>query len=432
MKNVKRFTLLFLALFFVFSLTASPNNVKALAIPEGLAFDNGRNLAFSALGGSVIVIDVADPTDPVLVTDSIQTQGIIQDLFYDAATQRLYIAADEGDLEIWDVQNPTAPQQISVTPIYYFGVETPAASVEVVGNTAYVSTSWGYLHWLDVSDPANPLDFGFNGQGGNPSRKVHVGDDGLVYLAGPDTIRYAINANGSLSSAGSNIYATSYEIFADGGYVYTSSGTGPIQILDASQSSLPFVSTYSTNNVNDLFVTGNYAYIANGGSGLRILDVTDRSAPYEIGFDDSDGASNVVVSGSYAYVRSGTSFRVVDVSVPSSPTVTGTFDASGGGGGGVENIAPIANAGLSQAVQSRARVFLDGSSSYDLDGTIVSYSWIQLSGPTVKLRNADTAMPRFRAPKVTSYPVVTLDFELTVTDDDGATGTAQMTVTVLP
>jgi hypothetical protein len=432
MKVLQRTILFLLALFFVFSLTAVPNSVKALATTAGLAFDDSRDLAFSALAGGVIIIDVSDPTNPILVTDSIQTQGIVQDLHYDSATQRLYIAADEGDLEIWDIQNPTAPQQISVTPIYYFGVETPATSVDVVGNTAYVSTSWGYLHWLDVSDPANPVDFGFNGQGGNPSREVHVGDDGLVYLASPDTIRYAINANGSLSSAGSNTYANSYQIFADGGYVYISTGTGPFQILDASQGSLPIVSTYTTNNVNDIYVAGNYAYIANGPAGLRVLDVTNRSAPYEIGFDDSDGATDVVVSNSYAYVRSGQTFRVVDVSVPSSPSVTGTFDASGGGGGGVGNIAPIANAGPSQAVQSRARVFLDGSNSYDLDGTIESYSWTQISGLTVNLRKANTAEPRFRAPKVTSYPVVVLVFELTVTDNEGATGTNQVMVTVLP
>jgi chitinase len=98
----------------------------------------------------------------------------------------------------------------------------------------------------------------------------------------------------------------------------------------------------------------------------------------------------------------------------------------------VGNIAPIANAGPSQAVQSRARVTLDGSNSYDLDGTVVSYAWAQISGPTVRLRDANTAMPQFRAPKVNKYPVVTLVFELTVTDDAGATGSDHMTISVLP
>jgi hypothetical protein len=396
---------------------------------QGLALDETRDLAFSALAGAVSVIDVADPTDPILISDSIQTQGVVQDIHYEEANQLLYIAADEGDLEIWDIQDPADPQQISVTPLFYFGVEVPVVSVDVSGDFAYVSTAWGYLHWLDVSDPANPIDFGFNGQGGNPSRELFLADDGYVYLAGPDTVRYAINANGSLSLAGSNIYATSYELFAASGYVYTSSGTGPIQILDAGQSSLPSIGLYDTNNVKDLFVAGDYAYVANGSAGLRVLDVSDKTNPVEIGFDDSDGATDVIISGDYAYVRSGTTFRVVDVTVPANPAVVGTIDLDTTGTG---NIAPIADAGPSQAVSSRARVKLDGSSSYDLDGDIVSYDWTQLSGPAVNLRGADTAKPVFRAPRVKGYPVVTLTFELTVTDDDGATGSDQVTVTVLP
>jgi len=67
-----------------------------------------------------------------------------------------------------------------------------------VGDSAFVSTSWGYLHWVDVSDPANPIDLGFNGGGGNLSREVYAAGDGYLYLAGPDTVRYGINSDGSL------------------------------------------------------------------------------------------------------------------------------------------------------------------------------------------------------------------------------------------
>ncbi len=427
MKRLRRLVLLSLFVFVVGGAT------QALAVAtgpaQGIAFDQDRDLAFMTVEGAVITLNVSDPGNPSLVDDSIQTQGVIQDLYYDAAQQRLYIAADEGDLEIWDLQDPSSPQQISVTPLYYFGYEVPAVSVEVTGDLAYVSTSWGYLHLVDVSDPANPVDLGFNGQGGNPSREVFVADDGFVYLAGPQTVRYT---SGSLSTAGSNIYAGSYEIFAADGYAYITAPTGPVEILNATHPALPFVSTYTTNNVKDIFVAGDYAYLANGGSGLRIIDVADKANPVEVGFDDSAGAVDVVVSGHYAYVRGGLAFRVVDVSTPSNPVVIGTFDASGSGGGGVGNVAPTANAGLAQAVSSRARVTLDGSNSYDVDGTIVSYAWTQASGPTVSLQGANTAQAQFRAPKVRSYPVVALTFQLTVTDDDGATGSSEVTVTVLP
>lgn len=421
---------------FLFSLAAASAQAVTSGPAQGLALDEARSLVFSPLAGAVLVLDISDPTDPQLVSDSIQTQGVVQDLFYDAAQQRLYIAADEGDLEIWDLQTPSAPQQISVTSLYYFGVEVPVVSVAAAGDYAYVSTSWGYLHWLDISDPANPVDFGFNGQGGNPSREVMVADDGFVYLSGPDTVRYVINSNGSLSLAGSNIYATSYELYTAAGYIYISTGTGPFQILDANAPGLPFVSTYSTNNIKDIFVAGDYAYIANLGAGLRVLDVSDKANPTEVGFDDSASATDVLVSGNYAYVRGGNaSFRVVDVSAANNPVVVGNFDPGspgGGGGGGGGNIAPTADAGPAQTVLSRARVTLDGSGSNDVDGTIASYSWTQLSGPPVNLRGADTAQPFFRAPRARNQPGFMLTFELTVTDDDGASSSDEVTITVIP
>lgn len=407
---------------------AQPAQASHLGGARGIALDNARQLAFYAIGGGgVAIVDVSNPANITLVSGAIQAQGSIEDLFYDAATQRLYVAADEGDLAIWDIQNPAAPQQLSVTPIYYFGVETPARSVEVSGNYAYVSTDFGYLHWLDVSNPASPVDQGFSGVGGNPSRKVHIGDDGLVYLAGPKITRFAINANGSLSSAGQNYAGNSYQVFAGGGYVYISSGVGSFDILDGSISSMPFLSTYTLPNIADIFVAGNYAYIANGGAGLNVLDVTDRTNPQPAAMEASDGATGVLVEGNYAYVSVSSRLRIVDVTTPTAPTVVGTYDANG-----AVNAPPVANAGLSQAVPSQAKVTLDGTGSYDPDGTIISYAWRQISGDkTVKLRGADTATPRFRAPKA-RRSVVQLIFELTVTDNNGATSSSQTQVNVLP
>ena len=69
---------------------------------------------------------------------------------------------------------------------------------------------------------------------------------------------------------------------------------------------------------------------------------------------------------------------------------------------------------------------LDGTGSTDSDGTITSFAWTQTSGPAVTLTGADTATPSFTAP---TGPA-SLTFELTVTDNDGATDTDSVTVTV--
>ncbi|TFH01020.1 MAG: hypothetical protein E4G77_04100 [Nitrosopumilus sp.] len=94
-----------------------------------------------------------------------------------------------------------------------------------------------------------------------------------------------------------------------------------------------------------------------------------------------------------------------------------------------DNIAPRADAGPDQTVLEFATVILDGSSSTDVDGTIQSYLWTQVSDPPVKLSSTSIANPTFEAPKVESDDIV-LRFSLKVTDDFGDNSTDQIDITV--
>ena len=97
---------------------------------------------------------------------------------------------------------------------------------------------------------------------------------------------------------------------------------------------------------------------------------------------------------------------------------------------------PIANAGVSQTVSSRASVTLNGAGStgsvsilngVQTQATIISYAWTQVSGTTIVLNGANTATPTFTAPTVAT----SLTFSLTVTDNTGAVSSpATVTVTV--
>lgn len=78
---------------------------------------------------------------------------------------------------------------------------------------------------------------------------------------------------------------------------------------------------------------------------------------------------------------------------------------------------PVADAGHDQIVKARSIVNLNAVQSKDSDGTIVSYSWIQLSGnPLVALHNADSSVATFRIPDVKSDSKLT--FRLIVVDTD--------------
>ena len=94
------------------------------------------------------------------------------------------------------------------------------------------------------------------------------------------------------------------------------------------------------------------------------------------------------------------------------------------------NELPVADAGVDQTVAKRTLVTLDGSNSSDSDGSIVSFSWQQTSGKGVKLKNVNNAVATFTAPRVRRGRTKTLEFELTIMDDQGATSRDRVVITV--
>jgi len=89
-----------------------------------------------------------------------------------------------------------------------------------------------------------------------------------------------------------------------------------------------------------------------------------------------------------------------------------------------DNIPPVANAGPDQSVilPSATNVTLSGSGT-DVDGTIVAYKWRQISGPADKLLSPATAIS-----VLDNLIAGTYKYELTVTDNKGATGKDTMVV----
>jgi hypothetical protein len=90
---------------------------------------------------------------------------------------------------------------------------------------------------------------------------------------------------------------------------------------------------------------------------------------------------------------------------------------------------PVADAGSNQTVAPGAKVRLDGSNSYDPDGTLTSVQWEQISGTTqVSLTNPRELISEFTAP-LTGGEV--LGFKLTLRDNNNQVSedTANVTIT---
>ncbi|MES1226277.1 MAG: T9SS type A sorting domain-containing protein, partial [Bacteroidota bacterium] len=92
------------------------------------------------------------------------------------------------------------------------------------------------------------------------------------------------------------------------------------------------------------------------------------------------------------------------------------------------NKAPVANAGKDTSVALPvSSVMLSGTNSADADGSITAYSWKQISGPgTAVIMQTGSVTTEANGLIEGDYV-----FELQVTDNAGATGTARVKISVL-
>jgi hypothetical protein len=313
------------------------------------------------------------------------------------------------------------------------GVTADSSAVYVVGQTGGTLTGTGqtqtnaggndiFVRKYSATPPTTPFDQGgvelWTRQFGTSSGDIGYGitmDSTGVYIIGTT----GGTLSGQSSAGGTDIFIRKYDP-NDGNVVWTKQ-----------------FGTSANDDARDIYVDTSGIYIAgstdgtfpdqtsSGQSDLFIRkyghDGTTELFTLQYGTNSNDRAFGLYKGlGKDIYVGGGTS---------------GTFPAQTNAGGidafltvPIENEVPVANAGADLIKPEGAQVFLDGSASNDPDGTIASYAWTQTAGPSVTLTGADTANPTFTAPSVTTD--TTLTFSLVVTDNDGASSTAD-TVNVL-
>ncbi|HVM87014.1 MAG TPA: PKD domain-containing protein [Puia sp.] len=227
--------------------------------------------------------------------------------------------------------------------------------------------------------------------------------------------------------------------------------------------------TNVSTSINNL-IQGTYIFQLtvtdnNGNKGVDSMSVTVNAAANKPPIANAGTAktitlpvNSVTLDGTKSYDLDGTivSYNWAQLSGPSTATITGSSTATATAAGLVAgqyilqltvtdnngssssaqvkitvlaalNQPPVANAGSNQTVTLPVNtVTLDGSNSYDPDGTIASYNWIKASGTgAVTITNSNTAKPTVSGLQTGSYV-----FQLTVTDNSGASANAQVTVTV--
>lgn len=240
-----------------------PGQIEAVQVAGNLAYlaDGGRyNSVGTFLGGGLRVVDVSDPSNPVMF-GGLTTEIGANDV--QVVGNLAYLADWEG-LRVLDVSNPASP-----VPVGQLNMPEGTTCLRVVGNHAYVGNWHAGFAVLDVSNPASP-----------------------VRLGGVD-----VNSGAS-------------EIFVAGHLAYlTTRGNPPrLEVVDISQPTQPVHLGGLTlpGNGEGVRVVGTTAYLAAWDAGLVIADVSNPAVPVLLGSLDTVGvALGVEVAGNLAYVAAG-------------------------------------------------------------------------------------------------------------------------------
>jgi len=324
------------------------------------------NLAFVGSGAGVYITDISDPDNPVILSE-IRARSLVDGSFYDAVTQRLYLAAYFSGIEIWDLSDIYNPVRLSRCPTEPY----PRAGIYASGDYVFATTVAYGLRVIDVSDPTNPYevadcpisDYVWNMAVSGNYIYITGNSQGLKVIDISNPLNPHIVANYPTAKGG--IYISEpYAFFAESGYglkifniadplnayqvgsctiagypakvvvfdnhAYVAGNECGLVAINIENPDNPYqVDSYSGYYQN---ITGEdgYVYLSGQIDGFLVFDVTNpASIQYVTGYSLPNFASDVAVSGDYIYTGSN-GFRVIDVSEPTYPIQVGYSEIEGG------------------------------------------------------------------------------------------------------
>lgn len=289
--------------------------------------------------------------------------------------------------------------------------ETEAtASMSLVGSDgrigearARADLSSGSLGVFAMAQGPNEL-FDFNGAEANANLTETVFLHVSPTITGNFTARLQISATGSISGEDVNFRAQSGSVVQI--EVHTRDFLGRdrlIAVFERGLNDAPFVDI-----VNIPIVRGLFADPANPFFTVSTSLIIGQSGPILNATADFFGTATLALQ-----LPDGVTFT----------SESGRFLAAVPSGGH----APVADVGADLTVAEATAVTLDGTQSFDPEGSALTYRWAQVAGITVALSGDTGSMPTFNAPMVDGNAAV-LTFQLIV--NDGATDSAPATVNV--
>ena len=303
---------------------------------NAVAVDAARRLAFVGAGGAVHVLSLQDPAHPVVVSEGILSDGLVEGLAYDGARQILFLAVGDAGIEVWDVREPEKARRLSRRALQYAGTQPPARDITVRGTVAYVAGDYAGMHVFDVSVPEQPVLTGVIVPQGRCLAVSWAGN--ALYTAQGNFLAagFRLDANGNANFVGSiqGTFATDVVATPNLAYVVSSQGAsgGSLTVVDFFSGVAPFIvgSIGTPTPPRAIDLQGTAAFVAVQQGEVRVIELSDPSAPVDVGSVRVTGDVTDLVSAEGLLVANGSpDFQVIDASNPAAPSVLATSSLPG-------------------------------------------------------------------------------------------------------
>jgi hypothetical protein len=330
---------------------------------QGLAINGDAVYATAAdpwyCRGGFYVIDVSDPTEPILVHSdrrvfrvlgpcvadgivyfceqcvtgglryaiapgdvrpkALSTISSSDDIYsVDVQANLAYTTDAASALKVIDLSDAAAPQVVGSMTL-----PARAQVVEAHGNYAYLGYLMRFLSVVDVSDPHLPRIVASVPQA-----------SGVLDLAASGTWLYTVGSSGMWSIDISNpLVPVARGFLAIGGHAITVAGTHAyvlsgygVSVVDLANPAAPVrVGTLETQAAKGIDFTGNHLFVIDW-QGVEVIDVADPAHPVEVGriggLQNPNGTVGIRIQGDVAYLA-GDRMEVVDVRDPLHPLLLG-------------------------------------------------------------------------------------------------------------
>ena len=299
----------------------SPQNKSTIHSVE--KFSVNGNYAFITYGYDVKVFNIGNPTNPQQV-GTCTINYYAEDIF--AAGNYLFLAEetdttqDQWQIQIIDVSNPTTP---AVSGSCAFSGDL--MELTVTGGTALAAALERGLYIFDVSKPASPrllknYDFSWS-----PIDICVAGDRAYVVDRHKELNIFDISAPTSpflLGKYGTSAYIWAVSLF--GNYAYLTTWDNGLEIIDVKDPTRPVkvgVCCADYKVMKNITINGNYAYYNTYHNWFYILDLANPESPTPLGQLKITTAGKIHIDGNYAFLAGDYGADVIDITNPTAPVL---------------------------------------------------------------------------------------------------------------